>query len=107
MYYVDTYLREIIKEKDKADIAPPERYYEYRRGTMNDVIIETYIVSYDPLRLIDFAHAIGLDQYVLSITRDNFLEEHGVNKNATLYAYTVPPEWYDEEVAKVKDIIKW
>lgn len=107
MYYVDTYLREIIKEKDKESIAPPERYYEYRRGATNNVIIETYIASHNPLKLIDFSHATEEDQYALSITRDNFLKEHGVSANATLYAYTVPSEWYDEEIAKVKDIVKW
>ena len=107
MYYVDTYLREIIKEKDKESIAPPERYYEYRRGVMNDVIIETYIASHNPLKLLDFAHVTGLDANVLSVMRYNHLKEHGVSENAILYAYTVPPEWYDEETSKVEDVVKW
>ena len=55
MYYVDKFLGELVKEKD--DFAPPERYYEYRKG-LDGMIIETYIVSYNPLKLINFAYSL-------------------------------------------------
>lgn len=100
MYYVDRYLGELVREKD--NFAPPERYYEYRKG-LDDVVKETYIVSYNPLELIDFTYSIKEDRRLVSVHRDNHLEKHGVSKNALLYAYTVPPKWYDSEVAKVSE----
>ena len=56
MYYVDRYAGEVVREKDI--FAAPERYYEYRKGTSNDIIIETYVKSYNPLQLIDFARPV-------------------------------------------------
>lgn len=100
MYYVDRYLYKIVKEKDS--FAPPERYYEYRKG-IDGVIIETYITSYNPLKLIDFSYAVDEDRSLISAKRNNHFEKHGVSKNSVLYAYTVPTEWYDEEVAKVNE----
>lgn len=103
-YYVDAYLHELVKEKDV--FAPPERYYEYRKG-IDEIIIETYIASYNPLKLIDFAHGAGEDQYLLSIQRKNFLEEHGMSRGAQLYAYTVPPSWFEDAIlkfAKMEDV---
>ena len=97
MYYVDKYLWEIVKEKDS--FAAPERYYEYRKGT-NGIVKETYIVSYNPLKLIDFVYAVEEDIEFVSVQRDNLFEENGI-KNPILYAYTVPPEWYEQEIAKV------
>ena len=99
MYYVDRYLGEVVKEKD--DFAAPERYYEYRKG-QDDIVIETYIMSYNPLKLIDFSYTIKEDRKLVTIHRDIYFEEHGV-KNSVLYAYTVPPEWYEKEVAKVSE----
>lgn len=102
MYYVDRYKMELVKEKDVY--AAPERYYEYRKGAMDDVIIETYIVSYNPLKLIDFAYFISdLDIDKLIMSRNNFFEKHGINGYVSLYAYTVPAEWYDAEVSKVNE----
>ena len=98
MYYVDRYLGEVVKEKD--NFAAPERYYEYRKGT-EGIIKETYIVSYNPLKLIDFAYTLDEDRKLVSIQRDNLFKEHEMSKNPVLYAYTVPPEWYDQEIAKV------
>ena len=99
MYYVDRYLGELVKEKD--NFAAPERYYEYRKG-QDDIVIETYIMSYNPLKLIDFSYTIKEDRKLVTIHRDIYFEEHGV-KNPVLYAYTVPPEWYEKEVAKVSE----
>lgn len=100
MYYVDMYLGSLTKEKD--NFAPPERYYEYRKG-LDGVIKETYIVSYNPLKLIDFSYAVDEDRKLVSVQRNNLFEKHGVSKNPILYAYTVPPEWYEQEVAKVSE----
>ena len=97
MYYVDRYLGELVKEKD--NFAAPERYYEYRKGS-EGIVIETY-VSYNPFKLIDFSYVVEEDRKLVSIHRDIYLKEHGVD-NPVLYAYTVPPEWYETEVAKVK-----
>jgi hypothetical protein len=53
------------------------------------------------LKLIDFSYTVDEDRKLVSIHRDNHFEEHGVSKNSVLlYAYTVPPEWYEEEVGK-------
>lgn len=99
MYYVDRYLGELIKEEEKETYAAPERYYEYRKGT-DGIIKETYIASYNPIKFIDFTYTIEEDRKLVSIHRDIFFEKHGVSKNAVLYAYTVPPEWYEIEVDK-------
>lgn len=99
MYYVDRFLNEIVTKIDT--FAPPERYYEYRKG-VDGIIKETYIVSYNPLKLIDFAYAVDEDRSLISAKRNNHFDEHGVSKNSVLYAYTVPPEWYEKAVAKVE-----
>lgn len=104
MYYVDRFLGEVVKEKNNFD--PPERYYEYRRGFDDEIITETYIVSYYPLRLIDFSYTIDRlrrDGKSISMERNILLEEHGISKNPILYAYTVPSEWYEEEVARINE----
>lgn len=97
MYYVDTYTWEIVKEIDKY--APPERYYQYRKGAADGVIIETYITSYEPLTLLDYAHPINEERGAEN--RKIFLESHNVSINAQLYAYTVPPSWFEEMTAKI------
>lgn len=105
MFYVDRFVGKIVKEKD--EFAAPERYYEYRKGTSNDIIIETYIKTYNPFQLIDFVRpVIG---YILSegrrevdVQRDNLFKENNMSMNSVLYAYTVPPEWYEQEIAKVE-----
>ena len=98
MYYVDRYLYELVKEKD--NFAAPERYYEYRKGT-DGIITETYMINYNPLKLIDFSYTSDEDKNLVSIQRDNHFKEHDVDKKSVLlYAYTVPPEWYEQEITK-------
>lgn len=103
MYYVDRFEGEVVKHKEI--FAPPERYYEYRRGTEDGIVVETYIASYDPLKLIDYAHITsdqpGYDLSVITRERDEFLKENNVSINAVLYAYTVPPAWFDKEVENI------
>lgn len=106
MYYVDRYIREIVKERD--NFAAPERYYEYRKGVSSDIIIETYIKSYSPLQLIDFVRPV--ESNILSdgrrevdVQRDNLFKENNMSINSVLYAYTVPPEWYEKEIAKIRE----
>ena len=106
MYYVDRYVGEVVKEKD--NFAAPERYYEYRKGASNDIIIETYVKSYSPLQLIDFARPVKSNilsdgRREVDVQRDNLFKENDMSINSVLYAYTVPPEWYEEEIAKVED----
>lgn len=98
MYYVDKFVGEVVKEINI--FAAPERYYEYRKG-QDGIITETYIVSYNPLEVLDFSYVIGDDRKVICTQRDNFFKENGLSENPILYAYTVPPEWYEEEIAKV------
>lgn len=98
MYYVDRFLNELVKEKEVN--SPPERYYEYRKG-INGIIKETYVVSYNPLKLIDFSYRSDEDRSLISAKRNNHFEKHGVSKNSVLYAYTVPPEWYEEQISKI------
>lgn len=98
MYYVDKFVGEVVKETDS--FAAPERYYEYRKG-IDGIITETYIVSYNPLEVLDFSYVIGDDREVICMQRDNFFKKNGLSENPILYAYTVPPEWYEEEIAKV------
>lgn len=100
MYYVDRFKMEVVKEKDT--FAPPERYYYYRRGTTEDIIKETYIVSFSPLQLIDFSYVVGDDRIVVSKRRDDLFKENNMSSNPILYAYTVPPSWFDQEIAKLE-----
>lgn len=98
MYYVDRYLGEVVKEKD--NFAAPERYYEYRKGT-DGIVKETYIVDYDPLKLIDFVYPVDEDLDFVYIKRNILLKEYGVYEHPVLYAYAVPPEWYDQAVENI------
>lgn len=98
MYYVDIFAHELVKEKDIN--SPPERYYEYRKG-IDGIITETYVVSYNPLKLIDFSYAVDEDRSLISAKRNNHFEKYKVPKNSVLYAYTVPPEWYEEQISKI------
>ena len=102
MYYVDSYAKEVVREKCK--FAAPERYYEYRRGTLEGKIIETYIVSHHPLVVVDFSHLTSdhpsFDPVLLETDRINFFKKHNISR-PILYAYTVPPSWYDEEISKI------
>lgn len=105
MFWVDRYAGEVVKEKD--NFAAPERYYEYRKCTSNDIIIETYIKSYSPLQLIDFARPVNSNilsngKREVDVQRDNLFKENNMSINSVLYAYTVPPEWYEEEIAKIQ-----
>lgn len=99
MYYVDIFAGEVVKEKDK--FAAPERYYEYRKG-IDGIIKETYIVSYNPMKLIDFSYAVRDDRNLVTAKRDALFKENNISINPVLYAYTVPPEWYEQEIAKVE-----
>lgn len=98
MYYVDTFAGELVKEKEVN--APPERYYEYRKGTLDGVIIETYIKPCSPLKLLDYARSIDTPSGLAYVERCGILTKNGLPTDAPLFRYTVPPKWYDEEVAK-------
>lgn len=95
MYYVDRFTMEIVTEKD--EFAPPERYYEYREGVLDDIFIETYIVSHSPLQVINFAYRMD-DPSMVSIERDTFFKEYGLPRNLVLYAYTVPKVLYEHAI---------
>lgn len=105
MYWVDRFAMEIVEKKD--EFAPPERYYEYRKGVSDDIIIETYIKAYHPLQLVDFAHSITSailsdGRREVNVQRDNFFKDNGMSSYSVLYAYTVPPKWYEQEIAKLE-----
>ena len=87
MYYVDRFTMEIVTE----------RYYEYREGVLDDIFIETYIVSYSPLQVINFAYRME-DPSMVSIERDTFFKEYGLPRNLVLYAYTVPKALYEHAI---------
>ena len=99
MFYVDRFAGEVVKEIDMY--AALERYYEYRKGT-DGIIKETYIISYNPMKLIDFSYAAGDDRKLVAVQRDALFKENNISTNPVLYAYTVPPEWYEQEIANVK-----
>ena len=105
MYYVDRFTGEVVKERN--EFAVPERYYEYRKGVLDDIVIETYIKEYNPLQLIDFVHSITSEtlsdgRKEVDIRRDNFFKDNDMRLDSDLYAYTVPPEWYEQEITKLK-----
>ena len=107
MYWVDRFAGEVVKERD--NFAAPERYYEYRKGVLDDIIIETYIKEYNPLQLIDFSHSITSEtlsdgRREVNVQRDNFFKDNDMSLNSVLYAYTVPPEWYEQEIAKLEQM---
>ena len=105
MYWVDRFSGEVVKERNK--FAAPERYYEYRKGILDDIVIETYIKEYNPLQLIDFVHSITSKtlsdgRREVNVQRDNFFKDNDMSLNSVLYAYTVPPKWYEQEIAKLE-----
>ncbi len=96
MYYVDVRIGEVVKDLDTRNLAP-ELYYRYRKGTMEDVIIETWSVGGG--KALDFATATN-NPY-----KAEEREQHFKRHNATrghLISYTVPPSWYDEETEEVE-----
>ena len=101
-YYVDRFRGGIVTKKDPY--AAPERYYEYVKG-LDGIVKETYIANYEPLMLIDFAYVVddisNLD--FIYEQRNNFLKQHGVSVRAPLYAYAVPPEWFEKAIAELKE----
>ena len=106
MYYVDRFAGEVVKERN--EFAAPERYYEYRKGVSDGIIIETYIKEYNPLQLIDFVRPVTSNilsdgRREVDVQRDNFFKDNDMSLNSVLYAYTVPPEWYEQEVAKIRE----
>ena len=44
-YYVDAFARELVRAEDRDPIAPPERYYEYCKGTFDEVVVETNLLG--------------------------------------------------------------
>ena len=105
MYYVDRFTGEVVKERN--EFAAPERYYEYRKGVLDDIVIETYIKEYNPLQLIDFVHSITSEtlsdgRREVDVRRDNFFKDNDMRLDSELYAYTVPPEWYEQGIARLK-----
>lgn len=105
MYYIDSYSKQLVEDKDISPYAPPERYIEYREGFLDGVVKETYIVSYNPLRLIDFSYLTYLipdNRNMISMQRRVFFESNNIPSNSILFAYTVPSEWYKEETKKLE-----
>ena len=70
---------------------------------MNNIAIETYIVSYNPLSIIDFAYSTDEDRELLSMKRKIFFKMNNLPSDLILLAYTVPPNWYKE---KIEEFIK-
>lgn len=106
VYYIDRYSRKLIRDKDINPYSPPERYIEYREGFLDSAVKETYIISYKPLRTIDFTYlAYLIPEYndVVSIQRNEFLKTNGISRNPVLFAYTVPSQWYKTEIEKIKE----
>ena len=99
MYYIDRYLGRLVDEIDPY--APPERYIEYREGA-DDVVVEKYVVSYNPLAAIDFAYSTNEERDMLSAKRSIFFKMNKLPNDLVLFAYTVPPKWYEEEIEKFK-----
>lgn len=99
MYYVDVFANELVKEREVS--APPERYYEYVESPSEEVVIETYVVAENPLKLFEFAYSPSDPSWLKTVQRSNHFKKHGVMKNDTrLCRYAVPPSWYSEEIAK-------
>lgn len=100
MYYIDAYLKKIVDKKDFY--AAPERYIEYRVGVFNNMVKETYIASYNPLTFIDFAYSAYEERDAISAKRSIFFKMNKLSNDLILFAYTVPPKWYVEEIEKFK-----
>lgn len=100
MYYIDRYLKKLVEKIDPY--AAPERYIEYREGVFENVVKETYVVSYNPLKVIDFAYSAHEEGDEISIKRNVFFKMNELPNDLILLAYTVPPKWYEEEVEKIK-----
>lgn len=100
MYWVDKSTGKIVSKRDKS--RPLWAYYEYRRGSIDGVIIETYIIGDNPFRQIDFAHCVG-GMYV-NLKRDYHFKKHGVDRNnVRLHAISVPPKEYDEKIKELSE----
>ncbi len=97
MYYVDARIGEVVKDLDTSTLAP-EQYYRYRKGTVEDVIIETWSVGGG--KALDFATAT--DNPYKTEERELHFKRHNATRGH-LTSYTVPPSWYDEKIEGVKD----
>lgn len=99
MYYIDTKTGELVDKKDPT--APPERYYEYRRGIDNKNVKETYVISYEPLKLVEYVYPSIYGNFgrVAEKYRKEFLSNNNIT-NPVLYARTVPPKDYDARIGK-------
>ena len=99
MYWVDRSTGEIVSERDKNK--PLWAYYEYQKGVMDGIVVETYIIGENPFCRIEFAHCVG-EMYV-NLKREYHFKKHGVDRNnVRLCAITVPAKEYDEKIEGLK-----
>lgn len=98
-YYIDKQLMDIVSEEDiDLTTRQPDSYYEYVRGTSEDIIIETHQCTTD-LRIL-FAYTPvrdAEDRKHLELNRQMQFRHH---KAEPLYLskFSVPAIWYDEMI---------
>jgi hypothetical protein len=92
IYYVDRRIMEVVKDLDTTYL-PPELYYKYLRGINDWQVIETY-QDKNGLRLY-FTWDINHKENINS-ERDAHFKRRNF-EYCTLYSYTVPTTWFDEE----------
>lgn len=98
-YYVDKRIMDIVSEKD-IDIAklPSSAYYEYARGSNEDVIIERYQCTNNIKLMFAYRPILdGEDRKRVEVKREGYFRQLK-SKPLYLISYTVPAEWYDEMI---------
>ncbi len=103
MYYVDKRTMEVFKDLDTSYLAP-EEYYEYRCGSLEDIITETWYVTDNKAKdnkdnkVIDFAFRMG--DVLKNSQRAAHFKLHGVTPHY-LRCYTVPPSVFNEIISEM------
>lgn len=94
--YFDTFAREYVGEKDRDQIAPPERYIAtYRSGF--DAFIEHWVVSDAVGSRLDIAYSRDdyYDKKAHMRIYNAMVEEHHC-KPSYLLSYSVPDDLFDD-----------
>lgn len=94
MIYIDLFADEYVKEKEVY--APPERYLKLKKGVIEGVFIEKYIVCTNPLKMLDFSYSeLEKTDYpeLVAFNRNKHLEKNHAF-GASMVEYTIPPSHY-------------
>lgn len=93
-------------KKDDFDGLQPSQIIEYKKGTAEDLIIETWWVgNIENNEVIDFAYSpsmLELRTDTLAAMRRRHFETHGVDEKVHFdKCYVLPPSYFTENSVKI------